>query len=192
MTHGNRTLHSGNGEEVAPPGRGGVPRGDLEGSNCLRSPLLPGHLIQVPGATYFRKEWWLASSGAQPLAHQEEVDLVNLGAKQGRSWYLEIGTDLFGGGAIGPSIRVRDMGPDTAYAEDVGMIPPYGSLQDDRWNCKRNGKEARFTPCWRMRWQRRDFKRWIPTCPVSMALWPNIQLGPLWTCVWPQSGGQSQ
>ena len=37
---------------------------------------------------------------------------------------LDIGSDLLDGGAIGPDIRVRDMGPDCAYAESVGRIPP--------------------------------------------------------------------
>ena len=39
----------------------------------------------------------------------------------------DIGTDLLGSGAICPVIRVRDMGPDTAYAEVFGWIPPYVS-----------------------------------------------------------------
>ena len=41
------------------------------------------------------------------------------------------GTDIFFGGTIGPAIRVRDMGPETAYAEGVWRIPPYGGLQAD-------------------------------------------------------------
>ena len=35
-----------------------------------------------------------------------------------------IGTDIIGGGTIGPNIQVRDMSPDTAYTEGAGQIPP--------------------------------------------------------------------
>ena len=45
---------------------------------------------------------------------------------------MYIGADLLGGVAIGPAIRVRDMGPDTAHEEGVGQIPPLGGPQVDR------------------------------------------------------------
>ena len=41
-------------------------------------------------------------------------------------------TDLLGGGAIGPAVRVRDMSPDATYEEGVGWIPPQGGPQADR------------------------------------------------------------
>ena len=65
----------------------------------------------------------MAASGAQPPAHQAEVGAANSGAEQGGSGYLDIGTYLLICGGIGPDIRVRDMGPDIAYAEGVGQIP---------------------------------------------------------------------
>ena len=40
-------------------------------------------------------------------------------------------TDLLGGGAIGPDIRVRDMSTDAAYEEGVGQISPQGGPQAD-------------------------------------------------------------
>ena len=40
-------------------------------------------------------------------------DLVN---EQGGSGCPDIGADLLGSGTIGTDIRVRDMGPDNAYA----------------------------------------------------------------------------
>ena len=43
---------------------------------------------------------------------------------QGGSGCPDIGTDLLGVGAIGTAIRVRDMGPDAAYEEGIGRIPP--------------------------------------------------------------------
>ena len=46
------------------------------------------------------------------------------GIDQRRSVRLDIGADLLGSGAIGPAIWVRDMGPDIAYAEVAGRIPP--------------------------------------------------------------------
>ena len=46
------------------------------------------------------------------------------GTEQGGSGCPEIGTDLLGGGTIGPDIRARNMGPDPAYAEGAGWIPP--------------------------------------------------------------------
>ena len=51
--------------------------------------------------------------------------------KQGGSGCPDIVTDLLGSGAIGPSIQVRDMGPDAAHEYDVGRIPPQGGLQAD-------------------------------------------------------------
>ena len=36
----------------------------------------------------------------------------------------DIGKNLLGGGEMGPAIRVRDMGPDAAYEEGIGRIPP--------------------------------------------------------------------
>ena len=50
---------------------------------------------------------------------------------QGGSGCPDIGTDLLGGGAIGPAIRIRDMGPDAAYEEGIGRIPPQGGPQAD-------------------------------------------------------------
>ena len=45
------------------------------------------------------------------------------GIDQVGSGCLDIGAGLLGGGAIGPFIRVRDMGPDAVYEEGVGHIP---------------------------------------------------------------------
>ena len=50
---------------------------------------------------------------------------------QGRSGCPYIGTYLLGGGAIGPAVWVRDMGPDAAHEEYVGRIPPQGGPQAD-------------------------------------------------------------
>ena len=36
----------------------------------------------------------------------------------------EIGANILGGGTIGPDIWFRYIGPDTAYAEGAGRIPP--------------------------------------------------------------------
>ena len=59
---------------------------------------------------------WCTTSGASGAA--------NSGVEQGGSGFQDIGSDLLGGGAIDPGIQVKDMGPDTAYAEGVGSIPP--------------------------------------------------------------------
>ena len=48
----------------------------------------------------------------------------NLGVYQVGSGCQDIRVDLFSGGASGTDIWVRYMGPDTAYAEGVGQIPP--------------------------------------------------------------------
>ena len=63
-------------------------------------------------------------SGAQPPLRQSEVGASHLGVDKGGIGCQDIGTYLFGGGTISPSIRVIVMGPDTAYAEGVGRIPP--------------------------------------------------------------------
>ena len=59
----------------------------------------------------------------QPLEHQEEVGTADSDTDQGGIRFPEIRADLLGGGKIGPTICVRDMGPDTAYAEGDGRIP---------------------------------------------------------------------
>ena len=43
---------------------------------------------------------------------------------QGGSGCTDIETCLLGGGEIGPAIRVIEMGPDAAYEEGVGRLPP--------------------------------------------------------------------
>ena len=48
---------------------------------------------------------------------------------QGGSGCPDIGKVLLGGGSIGPSIWVRDMGTDAAYEESVGKILPQGDPQ---------------------------------------------------------------
>ena len=42
------------------------------------------------------------------------------GIEQGGIGCPDIGEDLLVGGTIGPAIRVRDMDPDTAYADGAG------------------------------------------------------------------------
>ena len=64
------------------------------------------------------------SSDAQPLACHAEVGTTDLGIEQGKSGSSDIGEDLLGGGEIGPAIRVIEMGPDAAYEEGVGRLPP--------------------------------------------------------------------
>ena len=53
------------------------------------------------------------------------------GIEQGGSGCLDIRIYLLGGSAIGHSVRVRDMGPDTTHEEGVVWIPPQGSPQAD-------------------------------------------------------------
>ena len=48
----------------------------------------------------------------------------DLGTDQGGIGCPDIRSDLLGGGTIGPAIWVRDVGPDTGYAEGAGRIPP--------------------------------------------------------------------
>ena len=107
---------------MALPGGGGGPRGDGEGTHCLQSPPLPGYLLQLPGASFSSRVQWLAGSGAQLPARQAEVGASNLGVNNGGSGCPDIGIDLLGGGEIGPAMRVRDMGPDTANLESIGRI----------------------------------------------------------------------
>ena len=73
----------------------------------------------------------MAGSGAQPQANRTEMGVADSDIVQGGNGCSDIGTYFLGGGAIGPAIRVRYMGPDTTYEEGVGRILPYGGLQDD-------------------------------------------------------------
>ena len=67
----------------------------------------------------------------QPPARQPEVGADELGTEQGGSRCPDIGEDLLGGGTIGPTIWVRDISPDTSYAEGAGQIPLKGGPQTD-------------------------------------------------------------
>ena len=58
---------------------------------------------------------------------------ADLGTDQGGSGFLDIGADILGDDTIGPAIRVKDMGPNTAYAEGPGWIPPQGGPQTVLW-----------------------------------------------------------
>ena len=62
--------------------------------------------------------------GPQPPARQSEVGAADSGTEQGGSRCPYIRADLLGSGTIGPTIWVRDIVPDTAYAEGDGQIPP--------------------------------------------------------------------
>ena len=50
------------------------------------------------------------------------MDVDDSGIEKGGSGLPDIGTYLVVSGAIITSIRVRDMGPDTDYAEGFGQI----------------------------------------------------------------------
>ena len=91
------TLQMVNGEEVASAGGGGGKVGDWEGTHCLRSPPLPGHLLQVPGDISCSIRRWLVGSGMQPLVRQAEVGAADSGNEQGGSGLPDIGgyTTLF-------------------------------------------------------------------------------------------------
>ena len=62
---------------------------------------------------------WYATSGAQGISGRGYS-----GNEKGGSRCTEIGAYLLGCGKISPAIRVRDMGPEPAYAEGAGRIPP--------------------------------------------------------------------
>ena len=51
--------------------------------------------------------------------------------EQGGSGFQDIGTYLFGGGAIGHAVRVRYMVPDATHEEGFGRIPTPGGPQAD-------------------------------------------------------------
>ena len=109
---------------MALSGGGGGTGGDGEGTSCLKSPPLPGQLLQVPGESSCGGRGQLDGNGTQPPAHQEEVGEADSGTDQEGSGCPDIGVDLIIGGTIGPDIQVRDMGPFTAYAEGAGRILP--------------------------------------------------------------------
>ena len=94
-------------------------------------PPLPGNLIQVYGMSSCNRGQRLDVSGAQPQARQTEVGAADSYTDQGGSGCPDIGTYFLGSGSISPAIRVRDMGPDAAYEEGVGRIPPQGGPQAD-------------------------------------------------------------
>ena len=64
-------------------------------------------------------------------ARHTEVGAADSYIDQGGSGCPDTGTDLFGRGAIGPAVRVRDMSTDSAYEEGIGRIPPQDEPQAD-------------------------------------------------------------
>ena len=63
-------------------------------------------------------------SGTQPPARQSEVGSADSVNEQGGSGFLDIRSDLLGGGTIVPAVWFRYMGSDTAYADVAGQISP--------------------------------------------------------------------
>ena len=97
----------------------------------LLCPPLSGNLLQVYGASSCNKGRQLAVSDAQTQARQTEVGTADSYIDQGGSGCPDIGTDLLDGVETGPDVQVRDMGPDAAYEEGVGQIPPQGGPEAD-------------------------------------------------------------
>ena len=58
----------------------------------------------------------------------------------------DLGTDILGGGAVGPAIRIIEVGDEATYWECVGRIPPQGGTQADREaiypSGRRNGRSG--------------------------------------------------
>ena len=52
------------------------------------------------------------------------MGVADSGTEQGGRGFTDTGADILGGGTIGTAIQVIDMGPDPAYAEGDGRIPP--------------------------------------------------------------------
>ena len=111
---------------MSSPGGGIGTGGEGEENHCLSCPPLPGNLLQVYGASSCDRGRRLAVSGAQPQALQTEVGADDSYIDQGGIGCPDIGKDLLGGCEIGTDIQVRDIGPDAAYEEGIGRIPPQG------------------------------------------------------------------
>ena len=83
----------------------------------------------------------------QNPARKAEVVTAESGTEQVESGCLDIGADLLGGSTIGPDIQVRDMGPDTAYAEVYGRIPLQGGpYTDGAKTAEGTGRRLGLTP----------------------------------------------
>ena len=61
-----------------------------------------------------------------------EVGAANSDVEHGGGVCPDLGPDLLGGGSVGHSLWVGDVGHDTAYLEGFGPIPPQVGLQADR------------------------------------------------------------
>ena len=105
--------------------------GDRDGTHRLWGTSCPGHLFQVPGASYCGRGRRLAGSSAQPQVLQIELGAADLDIDQEGNECPETGTYLLVGSAIGHAIWVKEMGPDAAYEEGVVCIPPQGGPQAD-------------------------------------------------------------
>ena len=59
------------------------------------------------------------------------------GLVQGGGGFLELSTDILGGGSVGPLVWFIDVGDNAAHLEGVGQIPPQGGPQADRGQPRR-------------------------------------------------------
>ena len=59
-------------------------------------------------------------------------DPLDTGLDKGGGRLPDLGPDKLGGGAVGTSIYIQDVGDDATHWEGVGQIPPQGGPQADR------------------------------------------------------------
>ena len=104
---------------------------DIDGTNSLQVPPRPGHLLQVPGASSSGRGQRMEGVSTQPTARQIEVVVADWDIQQVQSVCPDLGPDLLGGGSVGHTLRVGDMGTDTTHEEGSGRIPPQGGPKAD-------------------------------------------------------------
>ena len=97
--------------------------------HCLWDSPRPGHCLRVPRLSYLSRRRRLAGGGPQPAEGMAEVGEADAGLEQGGGGCPDLGTDILGGGAVGPTLQVRDMANDAAHQEGVGWIPLQGGPQ---------------------------------------------------------------
>ena len=100
-------LKTGRGEEVVSPGGGGGTGRDRGGLHRLWDPPLPSHCLQLPRASYLGRQRQMAGSGPQPAEGTAEVDEDEVGLDQGGVGCLDLGTEILGGGSVGPVVRFK-------------------------------------------------------------------------------------
>ena len=103
-----------------------------DGLRDLREATRSGPQFQIPGADNDGGGRRLASGGRKPGEGAEELGTAGKDLEQGRGVQEGVGDVIQRGGAIGATVRGRDVGAEPTDREGAGELHAWGRAQDHR------------------------------------------------------------